>query len=653
MNDVVLTPQSMPDTGQVDAGKNRAGDASFIKNRDNPQGFASIFSSAMENRRNPEKSIQQPKLRHSTPGNSVDRARRPASARIKHGSELRGSMRKPAGNTDPAVSNSGKSLPHSDKASGKTAEYVVKTDAAVNQQKAREQSQQQGHSFSGERYHQQEDSTSSSELSTKTDIDSEFSDTQYSGARFSSNDMGGNNIASSNTAAVTQGDESVTADNPDFNAGIGQLSTSLYPVTQPAETGLQANPDISETLSTWDVSLQPVSQLSAGSDQDVLTPAIADNLTSQPQSSLTLEGATEQTATLPGSMSYTAQLDTNAVGKGTSTTINIDSQNINAGNVSQTTLPAMIDAQAQDAKQNDLKAVAADPQAQAHALMKLTQIQAGNSQQSEISDQRLKLALQENTLKDLVPRSTSENVMHKIQAASDARYDNLQDPRQFTSQMYNKLFAQAGQQDVRPATLPTVATLTADASHAAAGTDLLAGEVKASDSELAGASLIAGQRIPAAASGNLMAMLQINSQIQHPAWSHDMGSKLMFMIKQDMQQAQLQLNPQHLGPLEVRISIGQDQQVNVMFTSQHASVRDALDGAMTRLRDMLEEQGFSLNEFSVSDQAQKQHQESQAQKWSNMGTKSEYNETDEIDIPEALQGIAKHSVSDNLVDFFA
>lgn len=151
-----------------------------------------------------------------------------------------------------------------------------------------------------------------------------------------------------------------------------------------------------------------------------------------------------------------------------------------------------------------------------------------------------------------------------------------------------------------------------------------------------------------------MPMLQLTTQFQHPAWSQDMGNKLMFMIRQDLQQAQLQLNPQHLGPVEVRISVGQDQQVNVMFTAQQASVREALDGAMTRLRDMLEQQGFSLNEFNVSDQAQKQHQEQQARR-EGINKEGISGLVDPEDIQVAELPPENHKVlgGENLVDYFA
>ena len=71
---------------------------------------------------------------------------------------------------------------------------------------------------------------------------------------------------------------------------------------------------------------------------------------------------------------------------------------------------------------------------------------------------------------------------------------------------------------------------------------------------------------------------------------------------QKLQGAQIKLNPAQLGPMEVRIQMQHDQ-ASIQFTSAHAVVRDALEAALPRLRDMFESAGVQLVNVDVSGQS--------------------------------------------------
>jgi len=66
--------------------------------------------------------------------------------------------------------------------------------------------------------------------------------------------------------------------------------------------------------------------------------------------------------------------------------------------------------------------------------------------------------------------------------------------------------------------------------------------------------------------------------------------------------AQLHLNPPDLGPLKIAISLDQSQ-ASAQFFSAHASVREALEVAMPRLREMLADSGITLGNTSVGAEA--------------------------------------------------
>jgi flagellar hook-length control protein FliK len=111
----------------------------------------------------------------------------------------------------------------------------------------------------------------------------------------------------------------------------------------------------------------------------------------------------------------------------------------------------------------------------------------------------------------------------------------------------------------------------------------------------AGALLQSGDKLPAAAPTNTV----ISVPLSHHDWSDELSNRVSWMIHQEVQTASVKLNPPHLGPLEVQVSLANDQ-VNVSFTTHHALVRDALDASMPRLRDMLGNSGLQLGDANVT-----------------------------------------------------
>ena len=98
-------------------------------------------------------------------------------------------------------------------------------------------------------------------------------------------------------------------------------------------------------------------------------------------------------------------------------------------------------------------------------------------------------------------------------------------------------------------------------------------------------------------------------QMGSPQWGQALNERIMVMAAQNNQVAEIQLDPPELGSLKIRLQVGQDQ-VSVNFTSPHASVRDAVEQSLPRLREMMEEQGLQLGDSSVNDQGGESDQES-------------------------------------------
>jgi|GEM_PF-1965829 len=102
--------------------------------------------------------------------------------------------------------------------------------------------------------------------------------------------------------------------------------------------------------------------------------------------------------------------------------------------------------------------------------------------------------------------------------------------------------------------------------------------------------------------------LNMSGSIQVPVgvgarWGQAVAQQVAWFAGNGVQGAELQLNPPHLGPLEVKISVVNDQ-TQINFSSPHASVREALESGLGRLREMLEANGVELADVNVSGESQ-------------------------------------------------
>ncbi|WP_035061806.1 flagellar hook-length control protein FliK [Andreprevotia chitinilytica] len=94
-------------------------------------------------------------------------------------------------------------------------------------------------------------------------------------------------------------------------------------------------------------------------------------------------------------------------------------------------------------------------------------------------------------------------------------------------------------------------------------------------------------------------------------WGDAVAQRVSLMLGRQEQQLEMQLNPPHLGPMEVKLSMAADQ-ASVIFTSQHANVREALAAATPRLTSLLADQGITLTNVQVASDSLNQQAQQQA-----------------------------------------
>ena len=95
-----------------------------------------------------------------------------------------------------------------------------------------------------------------------------------------------------------------------------------------------------------------------------------------------------------------------------------------------------------------------------------------------------------------------------------------------------------------------------------------------------------------------MPVLAMDVPVGHPQWDKALGERIQWMIGKEVQQAELKLTPPNLGPLEVRVSLHNDQ-ANVSILAAHAPAREALEAALPRLREMFGEASLNLVNVDV------------------------------------------------------
>lgn len=91
----------------------------------------------------------------------------------------------------------------------------------------------------------------------------------------------------------------------------------------------------------------------------------------------------------------------------------------------------------------------------------------------------------------------------------------------------------------------------------------------------------------------------LRSPVGTPAWKDELGAQLTWMAINGREAASLRMSPEHLGPLEIRISMN-DGQASVYFGASNPDTRSALEQSLPRLRELFASNGLVLADAGVS-----------------------------------------------------
>jgi flagellar hook-length control protein FliK len=150
--------------------------------------------------------------------------------------------------------------------------------------------------------------------------------------------------------------------------------------------------------------------------------------------------------------------------------------------------------------------------------------------------------------------------------------------------------------------LPTDAKGATPPAATAAGSPGTAGAATAA---LTAAQLTAGSHAGLLAKAD-PAPLSLSAPVGSGAWTEELGGKLTWMAHQGIQSASLQLSPEHLGPVQVSISV-HNGQASVWFGAAQQDTRTALQQSLPQLRQLFANQGLNLADAGVSREPPRGH----------------------------------------------
>ena len=145
--------------------------------------------------------------------------------------------------------------------------------------------------------------------------------------------------------------------------------------------------------------------------------------------------------------------------------------------------------------------------------------------------------------------------------------------------------------------------------------------------------------------------VRVEQNLNNPQWGHELSSRIVWMSKNQMQHANIKINPANLGPIEVKVSVN-NEHATVSFVSNHVLVREAIEAALPRLKEAFTENGFQSLNVDVSTSSSS----GQEQKSEHVDSPPEFNDTAELqheqEMLEPGDTTQKVSISNYRVDMF-
>jgi len=141
------------------------------------------------------------------------------------------------------------------------------------------------------------------------------------------------------------------------------------------------------------------------------------------------------------------------------------------------------------------------------------------------------------------------------------------------------------------------------------------------------------------------------AHLQAPAlyandFADTLGPHIQWLAGNKVSHAHIQLTPQDMGPIEVRLQLDGDQ-LQAQFNSAEPDVCRALEHSLPRLRELLGEHGLQLTQSNISQQSPQQRSASPQAHSADSST------AQDEDVPGATSRPQQTATTLNLIDAWA
>lgn len=109
---------------------------------------------------------------------------------------------------------------------------------------------------------------------------------------------------------------------------------------------------------------------------------------------------------------------------------------------------------------------------------------------------------------------------------------------------------------------------------------------------------IVAQAAPGRSLGHETAPI-VTQAVGSPGWTEEIGNRVAWLANQSESKAELILTPPQMGRIEISLAL-KGEQATASFVSGNPAVREALEAALPRLREVLADAGIQLGQAQVS-----------------------------------------------------
>jgi len=147
-----------------------------------------------------------------------------------------------------------------------------------------------------------------------------------------------------------------------------------------------------------------------------------------------------------------------------------------------------------------------------------------------------------------------------------------------------------------------------------------------------------------------VAQLSVDVPLQDQRWQKAFSQRVVWSVGNN-QSAQLRIHPAELGRIDIQVNVENDK-ASVVFNAQHGTVKEAIELALPRLREMLFEQGIELDNVDVNSGDINQQQAGTDQGSDEHGTSNASKSGTSTEDTAATELVGNISIDDDAIDYY-